>query len=274
MEMQQGTTAQSNLELHVDKSGIRPGPSSGSSIFHFDHQNDSEEMRLLQLAGNLLARSREMQSRITTIEAASKACKCARIVSDAIVDILENAKSLLIKMSEIADPAGRVILAESYGNILNQIDSIVKDGYYNNKNLAKEEKIVVPIDDSGRPGFSITGIDMSCAGLELQPFTGDLITNADIVGRLANVELAANTLTAHCFGFDTIAFLLESRMKFARGMIDILEEGNLEISNSRAGHEAVSQVLSEIIWTASNENDDVVDPKYARNATENMSPRK
>lgn len=249
------TTTLPKLGLPEGKSDIRPGPISGTSMFRFGPRDDSKELHLLRLARNLLVRSRDIESRIVTIEAASKACKCAKTVSNTIVDILENAKLLLMKMSGIADPNARQVLADSYGNILIQIDSIVEDGYYDKKNLAKNEKIVVPIDDSGRPGFSITGIDMSCNGLELRPFEDDFVANADIVSRLAKVETAANTLAAHCLGFDTIANLLQSRMKFARGMIDILEEGNLEISNSRAGHEAVSKVLSEIILTESHDND-------------------
>jgi len=255
METQPGATALSKLGLAEGRPDIHTGPISGTSMFHFGNRNDSKELRLLQLARNLLIRSRKMQSRIVTIEAASMACKCARTVSKAVVEALENAKLLLIKMSEITDPKARQILAGSYNTILIQIDSIVKEGYYDNKNLAMNEKIVVPMDDSGHHGFSITGIDMSSIGLELQPLVDTDVTNADIVARLAKVETAANSLAAHYLGFDTIANLLQSRMKFARGMIDILEEGNQEISNSRAGHEAVSKVLSEIIWTDSQEND-------------------
>ena len=253
MEAQPVTTGLSNLGLTEGTSDIRTGQIAGSSMLHFGNRNDSKEMRLLHLARNLLVRSRNMQNSIVAIEAAANACKCAKIVSDAVVEGLENAKSLLIKMSKFEDPKARLILAESYCAILIQIDAIVQDGHYDLKNLAKNEKVVIPTDGPGRPDFSITGIDMSCRGLELEPFTND-VKNSDIVSRLAKVESASSRLAAHCLGFETIASLLQTRMKFARGMIDTLDEGNFEISNSRAGHEAVAKVLSEIIRTNSNEN--------------------
>lgn len=250
MKAQSVTTGLSKMGLAEGASDIRTGSVTGSSMLHFGNRNDSKELRLLNLARNLLVRSRDMQNRIVAIEAASKTCICAKMVSDSVVDSLENARLLLIKMSKFEDPKARLILANSYCTILIQIDAVVQEGHYNNKNLAKNEKIVIPADVTGAPGFSITGIDMSCRALELQPFTND-IKNSDIVSRLAKIEAAENTLAAHCIGFDTIARLLQSRMKFARGMIDTLEESNQEISNSRAGHEAVSKVLSEMIWTNS-----------------------
>ncbi len=252
MKAKSVTTGLSKLGLTEGKSDFRSGPITGSSMLQFGNRNDSKEMHLLILARNLLVRSRDMQSRIGAIEAASKACKCAKMVSESVVESLEAAKLLLIKLSTFEDAKARLILADSYCTVLIQIDAIVQDGHFDNKNLAKNEKIVISTDATGQPGFAITGIDMSCRGLELQPFTND-IKNTDIVSRLAKVEAAINTLAAHCIGFDTIAKLLESRMKFSRGMIDTLDESTQEISSSRAGHEAVSKVLSEIIWTNSNE---------------------
>lgn len=272
MEMQPGTTALSKGGMHEDSPGTGANRESESLPFSLGPQNSGEEMRLLKLAGTLLARSREMQSSIAAIETASQTCKCAKIVSDSVLDILEKAKVVLFKMREITDPRGRLVLAGSFNNILRQIDSFVKEGYYDRKNLAMSENIAISTDDSGRQGFSIAGIDMTSDGLELKPLEGEMISNADIVDRLTKVESAAGDMVAHSCSYDTIAFLLQSRMKFARGMIDILEEGNDQINSSRVGHDAVSQVLAEICRTISHDNEVGGYPNHSRGAAE-QSPR-
>ncbi|MDH3579089.1 MAG: hypothetical protein OEM91_00495 [Hyphomicrobiales bacterium] len=273
MEMQPGTTALSRFDMHEGSAGTSATRESGSLPFDLGPQSSGEEMRLLKLAGTLLARSRDMQNRIAAIETASQTCRCAKIVSDSVLDILEKAKVLLFKMKEISDPRGRRVLAGSFNNILAEIDSIVKEGYYDRKNLAMSEDIVITTDDSGSQGFSIAGIDMSSSGLELQPLEGELISNSEIIDRLTKVESAAGDLTAHSYSYDTIAFLLQSRMRFARGMIDILEDGNHQINNSRGGHDAVSQILSEICRTVSQDNDAGGLPKHSAGAEERRSPQ-
>ena len=255
METRRNKTALPNVGIHAREPGIGKRPESSMQTRDISFRANSEEARLLQVAGTLLARSRAMEDRIAAIEKASQACKCAQIVSDSIVDLLEKAKALLYKIRDIPEPKGRVLLARSFNEFLNQIDLLVADGHYDGKNLAGNENIFISTNGAGDKGFSIPGVDMSSRGLELRPLTGEMISNADILDRLTKAESAASQLAAHSFSYDAIGFLLQSRMKFARGMIDVLEEGSGQINESRAGHDAVTQVLSEICGTIDNDND-------------------
>lgn len=254
MDNQQNRTLSSNIGEQGRESSLDTKSQSAAETRHLGFRTNSEEARLLRLAGTLLARSDALENSIAAIEAASQACKCAQIVSDSIVDLLEKAKLLLYKMRDIPDPKGRVLLASSFNEFLAQIDLLVVDGHYDGRNLARNENIFISTSGAGDQGLSIPGIDMSSGGLDLKPLPGETISNGDIVDRLTKTESAAGILVAHSFTYDAIAFLLQSRMKFARGMIDVLEEGNDQINESRAGHAAVSHVLSEIYGAISTEN--------------------
>lgn len=255
METRQNKTASPNVGIRARDPSIGKLPESGVQTRQMSFRANSEEARLLRVAGTLLARSRALEERIVAIEKASQACKCARLVSNSIVDLLEKAKALLYKMRDIPDPKGRELLARSFNEFLNQIDLLVVDGHYDGKNLAGNESIFISTNVDGDKGFSIPGFDMSSKGLQLRPLTGEMISNADILDRLTKAESVASDLTAHSFSYEAIAFLLQSRMKFARGMIDVLEEGSGQINESRAGHHAVTQVLSEICGTIDNDNE-------------------
>lgn len=263
MDVRSGATILSRQKAETSKM-MGAGKEMGEMPFQLDPQANNEEIRLLRLAGTMLERSRDLESRIAAIETASQTCKCAKILSESVVDILGKAKELLLKIREVADPSGRLILVGSFNNILKQIDTIVTDGYYDGKNLAQNDKIVITTDQSQRQMFSIAGIDMSCRGLDLEPLTGDAITNADIVDRLGKIETAMNDLVAHSFSYDAITFLLQSRTKFARGMIDILEDGNSQINNSLTGNDAISRVVSRVCKTIT--HDPSADTTVARSA--------
>lgn len=256
MEMRSDATSLSKTARHRQTSDLNDmsASKSHSAFSHPPASGEGEDMHLLQLAGNLLVRSRQMENRIAAIEAASQACKCAKVVAEAIINILEKARELLLKLREIPDLQGRLLLANSFNNILKQIDLIVAEGYYDNKNLAENENIVISTDNSGRQRLSIDGIDMSSGGLGLLPLEGEAISNTEAIERLTKVETAASSLVAHSLSYDAIASLLQTRMNFARGLIDVLEEGNNQINNSRTGHDALARMLSEICGTASNEN--------------------
>lgn len=251
MEMRHEPPRSPKFEMHRSNPGGEMANRPEMRQSNLAVRNGEEEKRLLNLAGTLLARSRSLESRIMTIEMAAQACKCAKIVSDSIVDILEQAKALLYKMRDISDQRGRALLAVSFNEFLKQIDLLAAEGYYDSKNLTRNESIVIITSDSGDQKFTISGRDMSSRGLHLTPLRGDAITNAEIVDQLGHVEVAASELAAHAYTYDAIAFLLQSRMKFARGMIDVLEEGSSHINSSRAGRAAVSQALSELYRTTS-----------------------
>ncbi len=230
-------------------------------------QEENQETRLLRLAGTLLARSHALESRISAIEGASQNCKCAQVVSQTIVDVLEQAKVVLSKMRDLPDSSSKSILAKSYDGLLEQIDFIVLEGYYDGKNLAKNDNIIVAIDGSRHRGFSIDGIDMGSAGLGLTAFKDVRISNTEVIERLTKVEMAANNLTAHSYSYNTISVLLKTRMKFARGMIDILDEGGKQINSSRAGQDAVSLILSQICGSVSDDKAAATGQTYTRSNT-------
>lgn len=271
MEDRQNNKIAPNLGVQARQSNVNARRDPGAENRYPGFRTNSEEARLLQLAGNLLARSDALESSISAIEGASQACKCAQLVSDSIVQLLEKAKALLYTMRDIPDPKGRVLLARSFNEFLNQIDLLVADGHFDGRNLAKNENIVISVNGANEKGLSIPGSDMSCAGLGLAAFAGESISNGDIVDRLTKAESAASTLVAHSFTYDAIAFLLQSRMKFARGMIDVLEEGSDQINDSRAGHDAISQVLSEIYGNMGAEQSAEIDSPPPQQANRHAS---
>jgi hypothetical protein len=213
-----------------------------------DERPESEpaETRLIRLAGNLMARSQTLEGRIAAIESAAQTCNCAKIVSETVLELLTQAANILEKMRYSTDIEAKNIFSEFFTKILVQMDAVVTESVYDDKNLAKSDSITIYTDETRGHGFSIDGIDMSPAGFGLLPFDHTNVSNSEIIERLIKVEQAKNSLSTHSYSYLTISEMLNTHMKFARGMIDILDDGSAQIKNSRAGQDAMAHILSKV----------------------------
>ncbi len=214
--------------------------------------SDHAETRLVRLAGKLLSRSQALEGRIAAIENAAQTCNCARVASEAILDLLSQAANILEKMRHSTDVDARNILSGYFSKILDQIDAVVSECVYDDKNLAMQDSITINTDETRGHGFSIDGIDMSSNGLGLLRFEHASISNSEIIERLITAEQAKNNLAAHSHSYLIISEMLNTHMNFARGMIDILDEGSVQIKNSRAGQDAIAQILSRVFSSVPN----------------------
>ncbi len=216
--------------------------------------SDPAETRLIRLAGTLLARSQALEGRIAAIESAMQTCNCANVVSETVLQLLNQCSRILEKIRTSPDMDSRAILSGHFSKILHQIDAVVLEAGYDGKNLALNESISICTDLARGSGFLIEGMDMSSEGLGLSPLNQDNISNPEIIDRLLKVEQATNKLTAYSYSYSTISEMLDTHMAFTRRMIDIFNDGSDQINNSRAGQNAIAHVLSEICGLPSNDD--------------------
>ena len=217
--------------------------------------NDPAETRLIRLAGTLLARSNALENRIIAIESATQTCNCAMVVSEAVLELLSQCAGILEKIRVSPDMESRMILAEYFSKVLQQIDAVVLEASYDGKNLALNDSITICTDTARGSGFLIEGMDMSSQGMELSPLKPDNLSSAAVVERLLKTEQAINKLKAYSYSYTTVSEMLNTHMAFTRRMIDIFNDGSDRINSSRAGQDAIAHVLSEICGLPSNDDD-------------------
>ena len=114
--------------------------------------SEPAETRLIRLAGTLMARSQTLEGRIAAIESAAQTCNCAKIVSETVLELLTQAANMLEKMRYSTDIEPKNILSDFFSKILVQMDAVVIESVYDDKNLAKSDSITIYTDETRMSG--------------------------------------------------------------------------------------------------------------------------
>ena len=110
-----------------------------------------------------------------------------------------------------------------YSNLLNQYDSLIKDGSYKGINLLKNDKLNMRFNETGTSSLEITGVDASANALGLS--TSSWQTQTDIAQSLAEIASALNSLRDISAQFGNYYSILTNREEFTENLINVLEEG-------------------------------------------------
>ncbi len=119
----------------------------------------------------------------------------------------------------------RTSYAAQFDAIRTQIDEVVNDSGYNGLNFLNGGTKTVKLNESGSSTMTLTGSNLSAAGLGLVASTSSFQRDSDISTALTNIGSALTALEAQTSTFSNNQTLLATRMDFNNSMISTLEAG-------------------------------------------------
>ena len=138
--------------------------------------------------------------------------------------------------------ANRAALAKQFNDILDQIDALAGDSGYNGVNLlgGVTESLKVTFNEDGSSSITISGVDVSSAGLGLTDTTGNFASDAEIEGKLADLADALVSLRSQASSFGSNLSVIETRQDFTKNMINTLETGAANLTLADTNEEAAN----------------------------------
>lgn len=138
--------------------------------------------------------------------------------------------------------ANRASLAQQFNDILGQIDALAGDSGFNGVNLlgGVTESLKVTFNEDGSSSITISGVDVSSAGLGLTNTTGDFASDAEIEGKLTDLGDALKSLRSQASSFGSNLSVIETRQDFTKNMINTLETGAANLTLADTNEEAAN----------------------------------
>lgn len=137
--------------------------------------------------------------------------------------------------------ANRAALAEQFNDILDQIDALSGDSGFNGVNLlgGNTESLKVTFNEDGSSSITISGVDVSAAGLGLTDAV-DFSSDAEIEGKLTDLSDALSGLRSQASSFGSNLSVIETRQDFTKNMISTLETGAANLTLADTNEEAAN----------------------------------
>jgi flagellin len=138
--------------------------------------------------------------------------------------------------------ASRAALAAQFNDILDQIDALAGDSGFNGVNLlgGNTESLKVSFNEDGSSSITISGVDVSAAGLGLTDTTGDFASDTEIEGKLTDLTDALGSLRQQASSFGSNLSVIETRQDFTKSMINTLETGAANLTLADTNEEAAN----------------------------------
>lgn len=138
--------------------------------------------------------------------------------------------------------ANRASLAQQFNDILGQIDALAGDSGFNGVNLlgGVTESLKVTFNEDGSSSITISGVDVSSAGLGLTNTTGNFASDAEIEGKLTDLSDALKSLRSQASSFGSNLSVIETRQDFTKNMINTLETGAANLTLADTNEEAAN----------------------------------
>jgi flagellin-like hook-associated protein FlgL len=136
----------------------------------------------------------------------------------------------------------RAALAQQYDSILDQIDQLAKDTGFNGVNLlgGATESLKVSFNEDGSSSITIQGVGFDSAGLGLTDNTGSFASDAEINGKISDLNDALSSLRAQSSAFGSNLSVVEARQDFTKNMINTLETGAANLTLADTNEEAAN----------------------------------
>ena len=162
--------------------------------------------------------------------------------TDAASDGLTDTSTVTQAAAGTSASANRANLASQFNDILGQIDALAGDSGYNGVNLlgGNTESLKVTFNEDGSSSITITGVDVSAAGLGLTDSTGDFASDAEIEGKLDDLSDALASLRSQASSFGSNLSVIETRQDFTKSMISTLETGAANLTLADTNEEAAN----------------------------------
>lgn len=114
-------------------------------------------------------------------------------------------------------------LTEQYNALLDQYDSLIKDGGYKGINLLRGDSLKINFNEDQNACLNISGTDATAQALGLK--RADWRTQSSVARSLEEISSALNRLRGLAAEFGNHYNTVSTRQNFTEAMINILEEG-------------------------------------------------
>lgn len=159
-----------------------------------------------------------------------------------VTALVNQLKGLTVQALGTTDTTVRAGLASQFNDLRTQLDLLVNDATFNGTNLINStaNNLVVYFNENNTTALTITGVNITSAGLSIAAATGDF-SDATAINTSASLLLTAlATLRSNAANFGGNATLIQTRQSFTDNLINslqtasdglILADTNLEGAN-------------------------------------------
>lgn len=164
--------------------------------------------------------------------------------ADAIATMLSDTTELFDRGRKSLDVNGRRALAHAFNELRLQIDLIAADAEYDGDNIALGDTVEVPINEKGTRLYRMPVIDLSAAGLGIQPATTEFSTDPQVAMAVAQLDVALNDIHAHRTVLEIAASVLTSRKSFSKRLIASLRQSTEALTAQELNQAAVDELAA------------------------------
>ena len=191
-----------------------------------------------QRATDLAGRKDEMSEAIQTVKAANEGI-------EAITELISAAKSLAISAKSADNTTTQASLAADFNEIMDQIDDLAMDSGYKGTNLVNgtSETLEISFDAEGDSKLTLTGFAGSTSGLSLSDAAGSWAATSSIEASITELDTARDTLRAEAKTQSSNLNIINARMDFTEGMINVLSEGSANLTTADMNEEGANMLM-------------------------------
>lgn len=158
----------------------------------------------------------------------STSLQTATSVDTSITDVtstVNQLQGLVTSALATTDTTTRLGLASQFNSLLTQLDELVNDATFNGTNLlnSTSNTLVVYFDAKNTTSLTITGVNITSAGLGISAATGGFASTSDINTSGSLLLTALSTLRTDASAFGNNATLIQTRQDFTTNLITSLQ---------------------------------------------------
>jgi flagellin-like hook-associated protein FlgL len=145
-------------------------------------------------------------------------------ISD-VSTVVTQLQGLTVQALGTTDTTTRLGLASQFNSLLTQLDQLVNDATFNGTNLlnSTSNTLVVYFNETNSTALTITGVNITFAGLNIAAATGNFATDANINTAGSLLLTALSTLRTDASNFGGNATLIQTRQDFTTNLINNLQ---------------------------------------------------
>jgi len=196
----------------------------------------------LQSANDLSGLKDNLSTSLTTVTSVNQS------ITD-ITNVVDQLQSLTTSALQSSDTTTRKGLASQYNSLRTQLDLLVNDATFNGSNLLNSTttKLVVFFDSTDTTALTITGVNVSSAGLGVATATNAFANTTDIQSAASLLLTAITTLRTDASAFGGNASLIQTRQDFTTNLINSLTEAsnNLVLADTNQEGATLQQLQAQ-----------------------------
>lgn len=134
--------------------------------------------------------------------------------------------------------------SHQYNEVLNHIDNLINDSYYNGINLLLGDQLKVSFNEERSSGLEIKGINSTTKALGLEPSSWS--NPNDVEKSIHDIENAINKIRSSQEEFGNYYLVVQNREKFTQNLANLLSEGADKLVLADMNKESANALSLEI----------------------------